>query len=224
MKKKYIFIGCFFGLLFLLWTIARITNIFQWYRAPSAAGEPTLKRGSHFFASKLKKPKRFDLICFYSNEPGMEKGIFVYRLCGIEGDLIEIKDGDLYVNKKMVDDQLNLIHQYLIASKDFSQISDLVPEQYAYPTSNGDSIFIKMSTDDINSKHIKAVRKNLLRNEPDKYIFEKFSRPWNQDHFGPITVPPESYFVLGDNRNEADDSRYRGFIPKENFVATVLWK
>jgi signal peptidase I len=69
-----------------------------------------------------------------------------------------------------------------------------------------------------------AVRKNLSPEDFDKDIYGKFSRRWNQDHFGPITVPPGNYFVLGDNRNEADDSRYRGFIPKQNFVATVLWK
>jgi signal peptidase I len=224
MKRKYIFIGCFFGLLIVLWTIARITNIFQLYSVPSGSGEPTLKMGSHFFASKLKQPKRFDLICFKLNEPGMERGTFVYRLCGIEGDLVEIRDGDLYVNKKMVDSQLNLIHQYVMAAKDFSQIADLVPYEDASPSTNKDSVYVRLSTTLINSKNIRAVRRNLPLDEFDKDISEKFSRRWNQDHFGPITVPPESYFVLGDNRNAAADSRYRGFIPKENFIATVLWK
>jgi hypothetical protein len=39
------------------------------------------------------------------------------------------------------------------------------------------------------------------------------------------TVPPQSYFVLGDNRDNSEDSRYWGFVPARNIAGkvSVVW-
>ena len=40
---------------------------------------------------------------------------------------------------------------------------------------------------------------------------------------GDIVVPPDSYFGMGDNRDVSHDSRYWGFIPKENVIGRPMF-
>jgi signal peptidase I len=37
-------------------------------------------------------------------------------------------------------------------------------------------------------------------------------------NFGPIVVPADSYFMLGDNRDNSEDSRYIGTVPRELLI------
>lgn len=40
--------------------------------------------------------------------------------------------------------------------------------------------------------------------------------------FGPLVVPPNEIFLLGDNRDASDDSRYWGTVPMERLEGRVL--
>jgi len=51
---------------------------------------------------------------------------------------------------------------------------------------------------------------------PDRY------HPTTHD-WGPIVVPANHYFMMGDNRNESYDSRYWGFLPREHIVGRPLF-
>lgn len=69
---------------------------------------------------------------------------------------------------------------------------------------------------------------NLIEEPPfsEHYYYNREDEEWQYGSAGiTIDVPPDHYFVLGDNSAQSSDSRNWGFVPRKNVVgkAFFIW-
>lgn len=219
MNRKIIYLTITFGVILFMMIGCNLLNIIGIYRISTSANEPTIKTGSAIFISRFKKAEPGNFIAFER-----ENNSYLYRVVGEENDTLEIIDGTLYRNSKNFDNQYNLNHSYLI---DINEIKKLPEKQRNYFTQRGFPVLIEnkylhITAEDSVMHKVKFPYKRILDTVPDKFIADVYQQDWNRDNFGPIVIPANKVFVLGDNRENAMDSRYIGLIDKSDIKGTLI--
>ena len=241
MKKKLIIVAAAVcTLIVALMITARITGMFLIFSIPTPANEPSVKPGDIIYVSNVKAPAPCNFIVLTSkyadsvnmvSMPDFKPGShYFYRLCGIPGNILEMKNGILYVNNKNFDEKLNLNNQYKISSAEW----DLIDQDDMNAMEKSGGVYMISKDSALVTFDNVLMKKYASKISPVLYImpgaeygvfkWNNKDQSWTPDNFGPLKIPAGCYFVLGDNRHNAMDSRYIGFVKKEDIKGVVLNK
>jgi signal peptidase I len=55
-----------------------------------------------------------------------------------------------------------------------------------------------------------------------RHEIQWLSRRMPQDDFGPIVIPQDQFLMLGDNRDNSEDSRFFGLVPRERLIGHAV--
>lgn len=195
----------------------------------SGGMSPALEIGEHILVSRLITPKIGDIICYKAiNKEDGKEHTFDHRLMAMENDEIEMKRGLFFLNGKCIDDSTKLKFMYVITCSNTFKIQDVFNiSNDDFMIYNDSIVYVSLTYNQLNivKRYAKNIKSFIDKTDKDPHLyFNKDKTNWNMDYFGPIRVPNGFCFVLGDNRNNSFDSRFRGFIPTEKVKAVMIHK
>jgi signal peptidase I len=199
------------------------TFLFQPFNIPSGSMKSTLLVGDYVFVEKFaygysrysfpwglgpfsgrifgSMPRRGDVVVF--KDPPKPSEDFIKRVVGLPGDRIQMRDGVLYVNGKAVPK---------IHVQDWFGFADCDPNEDDSPCPLG-------ATPTYNAQF----RETLPGGKSYLVLDSNTSVP--QRTTGQFIVPPDHYFMMGDNRDNSNDSRLEvGFVPAQNLVGRAVFR
>jgi signal peptidase I len=178
------------------------------YRIPSESMVPTLKVGQRVLVNRIDgrfgTPDRGDVVVF--RPPA-----------GAGDNICAVKDGQEYLPGK----------QYV--SGDHGALAERMPCPKG-TAGKYEETYIKRVVG-LPGERLKIIRGHAYIN--DKRLAEPYINPTGScdepnttssdcTYSLDITIPPESFFMMGDNRDASDDSRYWGPVPKENVIGEAF--
>jgi signal peptidase I len=86
----------------------------------------------------------------------------------------------------------------------------------------GETVELKEKKVYVNGKGLDEPYVHFLQPPGQNSEFHEITSFDVRERYGPVTVPPNHYFVMGDNRDNSQDSRYWGFLPREYVKGKAL--
>jgi signal peptidase I len=86
----------------------------------------------------------------------------------------------------------------------------------------GETVEVRDKKVYINGKPLDEPYAHFLQPAADPTEFHEVTSLDVRERYGPVTVPANQYFVMGDNRDNSQDSRYWGFLPRDNIKGKAL--
>ena len=199
-------------ILVLLIVLARFSLV-EPYKIPTGSLIPTLKIGDHLFVNKLAygfrlpwlgelkawgEPKRGEIVTFYP--PTSYDKMYVKRLAGQPGDHIRVEDTKLFINgTEIIKEEL----PFMPEMENTGDANSPIPYTTDYYTLYEEDL--------LGVKHFALQIKNR------DWLPRKFSVD--------LTVPEGYFFFMGDNRDNSEDSRVWGLVPRDRIRGRValIW-
>jgi signal peptidase I len=174
------------------------TTIVQAFVVPSGSMEGTLRIGDHLFVDKL----------VYA-PPGPFSGkVLPYE---------PVRRGDIIVFRYPLDLKLNYVKRVIGIPGDRIR---MVNKRLWLNGAPAEEPYVR---------HVAPYFDSYRDNFPAAPGHHLPARAWemlsNHVRGGELIVPPGNYFAMGDNRDNSEDSRYWGFVPRENIIGEplIIW-
>ena len=210
--------------------------IFEPFRIPSDSMMPTLLDGDFIVVSKYSyglrwpvlnekfldvgAPQRGDVVVF--RHPPNPNINYIKRLVGLPGDRVEVRGDHLVINDQVVE------FRDLGPFEDKCYVGMVLREETL--GEHNHQVMSCRSDGGLRTGPIPECNRKRMRREYGGWICQPTAPDAGNDYddFGDHTfdvVPPGHYLMIGDNRDNSDDSRRWGLVPDQNLVgkATRIW-
>ncbi|HEX8985067.1 MAG TPA: signal peptidase I [Bryobacteraceae bacterium] len=172
------------------------TTLVQAFVIPTGSMEDTLLIGDHLLVDKLA----------YAPGGALSAHLLPYN---------EIQRGDIIVFRYPVDIRQTFVKRVIGVPGDRIHLAD----KQVYRNGVKLSEPFKFHKSD----YIEPYRDNFPAAAPGPQVLDRGMEMLEHDVVnGEVVVPPGHYFAMGDNRDNSLDSRYWGFVPRENIIGKPL--
>ncbi len=182
----------------------------------------------YFRFPAVKEPKRGDIVNF--DFPGFRDEVipsenvqYLKRIVGQPGDVVEVRERVLYVNGEVFPNPLDAVFIGPISPKGVRN-DKIFPKGEPWNEDNYGPLRIPQKGDivTLNSSNYQQWDTFIKRENHHPELRADGKVYIDGVQTDKYTVERNYYFMMGDNRCNSLDSRYWGFVPRENIVGKAL--